>query len=83
MSAKGDVTVRRNFDAKKGQLVKFGVAAGVAFMLAGPTAMAADGVSTDPIIPDEAKKVERSEASVLHDPRYPANICSLQLEVQK
>lgn len=70
MCSEGDVAVRRYFDAKRIKGNVMGLAAGLAFALASSTAMAAEGVSTEPIIPDDAKKVEHSKDVFSSDPTY-------------
>lgn len=70
MFSEGDVAVRRIFDAKGIQSKLIGMAAGLAFALASSTAMSAEGVSTEPIIPDDAKKVEHTNDAFGSDPTY-------------
>ena len=70
MSTEGDVAVRRYNYGVGGRAMKFGLAAGLAFILASSTAMAAEGVSTEPIIPDDVKKVDHTNDAFGDDPTY-------------
>lgn len=70
MSFQGDVAVRRNFDAMGVQFRCLGLAAGLALALASSTAMAATGKKTEPVIPDDAEKVEHTNDVFGSDPTY-------------
>ncbi|MEQ9488101.1 MAG: hypothetical protein RIM72_03790 [Alphaproteobacteria bacterium] len=70
MRSEGDVAVRRFFDGSGGRANLIGMTVGLALSLASTTSMAAEGHSSEPVIPEGSTKVEHSNDVFGSDPTY-------------